>query len=161
MRAASVGGDHAPKARQLLGGPRDLLVPSANGNPLSASTIRQRVLAKTTVEANELPRQRRVARDRRMHSAHAAADPNQPAARRRPRPCVRAAAGRPHRPDLTLRIYQQLLKRKRREEFRERVNDLLGPSPAALSRRPEPDAKKRRAQFRAQVAAGGVLSGCE
>jgi hypothetical protein len=52
-------------------------------------------------------------------------------------------------PTLTLRIYQQLLKRKRREEFRERLNDLLGTSPAALSRRPEPDAKKRRAQFRA------------
>jgi len=50
---------------------------------------------------------------------------------------------------LTLRIYQQLLKRKRRKEFRERVNDLLGPSPAALSRRPESHAKKRRAQFRA------------
>jgi hypothetical protein len=52
-------------------------------------------------------------------------------------------------PTLTLRIYQQLLKRKRREEFRERLNDLLGTSPAALSRRPEPDAKKRRAQLRA------------
>jgi hypothetical protein len=41
-------------------------------------------------------------------------------------------------PTLTLRIYQQLLKRKRREEYRARVNDLLGTSPAALSRLPEP-----------------------
>ena len=41
-------------------------------------------------------------------------------------------------PTLTLRIYQQLLKRKRREEYRARVNDLLGTSPAALSRLPGP-----------------------
>jgi hypothetical protein len=41
-------------------------------------------------------------------------------------------------PTLTLRIYQQLLKRKRREEYRARVNELLGTSPAALSRLPEP-----------------------
>jgi hypothetical protein len=41
-------------------------------------------------------------------------------------------------PTLTLRIYQQLLKRKRREEYRTRVNELLGTSPAALSRLPEP-----------------------
>jgi hypothetical protein len=34
-------------------------------------------------------------------------------------------------PTLTLRIYQQLLKRRRREEYRERVNELLGTSPAA------------------------------
>ena len=40
-------------------------------------------------------------------------------------------------PTLTLRIYQQLLKRKRREEYRERVNDLLGTSPAALSKLPD------------------------
>jgi hypothetical protein len=40
-------------------------------------------------------------------------------------------------PTLTLRIYQQLLKRKRREEYRSRVNDLLGTSPAALSKRPD------------------------
>jgi len=33
-------------------------------------------------------------------------------------------------PTLTLRIYQQLLKRRRREEYRERVNELLGTSPA-------------------------------
>jgi hypothetical protein len=41
-------------------------------------------------------------------------------------------------PTLTLRIYQQLLKRKRREEYRARVNELLGTSPAALSSLPEP-----------------------
>ena len=41
-------------------------------------------------------------------------------------------------PTLTLRIYQRLLKRRRREEYRKRVNDLLGTSPAALSRLPEP-----------------------
>jgi hypothetical protein len=41
-------------------------------------------------------------------------------------------------PTLTLRIYQQLLKRKRREGYRARVNELLGTSPAALSRLPEP-----------------------
>jgi hypothetical protein len=38
---------------------------------------------------------------------------------------------------LTLRIYQQLLKRKRREEYRDRVNELLGTSPAALSKLPD------------------------
>jgi integrase len=40
-------------------------------------------------------------------------------------------------PTLTLRIYQQLLKRKRREEYRERVNELLRTSPAALSKLPD------------------------
>jgi hypothetical protein len=40
-------------------------------------------------------------------------------------------------PMLTLLIYQQLLKRKRREEYRDRVNELLGTSPAALSRLPD------------------------
>ena len=39
-------------------------------------------------------------------------------------------------PTLTLRIYQ-LLKRTRREEYRERVNELLGTSPAALSKLPD------------------------
>jgi hypothetical protein len=39
-------------------------------------------------------------------------------------------------PTLTLRIYQ-LLKRKRREEYRERVNELLGTSPTALSKLPD------------------------
>jgi hypothetical protein len=34
-------------------------------------------------------------------------------------------------PTLTLRIYQQLLKRRRRDEYRERVNELLRTSPAA------------------------------
>jgi hypothetical protein len=35
------------------------------------------------------------------------------------------------------RIYQQLLKRKRPEEYRERVNELLGTSPAAPSKLPD------------------------
>jgi hypothetical protein len=39
-----------------------------------------------------------------------------------------------------LRTYQQLLKRKRREDYRDRVNNLLGTSPAALSRLPDPAA---------------------
>ena len=34
-------------------------------------------------------------------------------------------------PTVTLRIYQQLLKRRRREEYRDRVNELLGTSQAA------------------------------
>jgi hypothetical protein len=34
-------------------------------------------------------------------------------------------------PTLTLRIYQQLLKRRRREEYRVRGNELVGTSPAA------------------------------
>lgn len=40
--------------------------------------------------------------------------------------------------DPAMVIYQQLLKRKRREEYRDRVNELLGTSPTALSRLPEP-----------------------
>ena len=36
-------------------------------------------------------------------------------------------------PTVTLRIYQQLLKPRRREEYRESVNELLGTSPAATS----------------------------
>jgi hypothetical protein len=73
-----------------------------------------------------------------MHAAHAAPDLHQPAAGRRMRPAyVQQQVGHTD-PTLTLRIYQQLLKRKRREEYRARVNDLLGTSPAALSRLPEP-----------------------
>jgi hypothetical protein len=37
-------------------------------------------------------------------------------------------------PTLTLRIYQQRLKRRRREEYRERVNELLGTSRLQLVR---------------------------
>jgi hypothetical protein len=36
-------------------------------------------------------------------------------------------------PTLTLRIYQPLLKRRRREEYRGRVNALLGTSPVATA----------------------------
>jgi hypothetical protein len=42
------------------GGARDLPVPSASGKRVSASNVRQRVLPKTIVEANELLRQRGV-----------------------------------------------------------------------------------------------------
>jgi hypothetical protein len=52
-------------------------------------------------------------------------------------------------PTLTLRIYQQVLKPKRREDYRDRVNELLGTSPAALSKLPEPT----------QAAAFGPRSG--
>jgi hypothetical protein len=43
---------------------------------------------------------------------------------------VIAQVGHPD-PTLTLRIYQQLLKRRRREEYRERANGLLGMSRTA------------------------------
>jgi integrase len=116
---------------------RDLLVPSANGRRLSASNVRQRVLAKTVVAANELLRQRGVPEIvdctphtlRRTYISLLLAAGCDPA-------YVQQQVGHTD-PTLTLRIYQQLLKRKRREEYRTRVNDLLGTSPAALSRLPE------------------------
>jgi integrase len=121
-----------------FGGPRDLLLPSANGRRLSASNVRQRVLAKTIVEANELLRQRSVPEIvectphtlRRTYISLLLAAGCDPA-------YVQQQVGHTD-PTLTLRIYQRLLKRRRREEYRERVNDLLGTSPAALSRLPEP-----------------------
>jgi hypothetical protein len=64
-------------------------------------------------------------------------------------------------PTLTLRIYQQLLKRKRREEYRERVNELLGTSPAALSRLPDLAGEATLAQIGPQLAVAGGLSGCQ
>jgi integrase len=117
---------------------RDLLVPSANGRRLSASNVRQRVLAKTVVEANELLRQRGVPEIvdctphtlRRTYISLLLAAGCDPA-------YVQQQVGHTD-PTLTLRIYQQLLKRKRREEYRTRVNELLGTSPAALSRLPAP-----------------------
>jgi integrase len=116
---------------------RDLLVPSANGRRLAASNVRQRVLAKALVEANEVLRRRGVPEivDCTPHTL------------RRTYISLLLAAGCDPAyvqqvghtdPTLTLRIYQQLLKRKRREEYRARVNELLGTSPAALSRLPEP-----------------------
>lgn len=121
-----------------FGGSRDLLVPSANGRRLSASNVRQRVLAKTLAEANGLLRHRGVPEIvectphtlRRTYISLLLAAGCDPA-------YVQQQVGHTD-PMLTLRIYQRLLKRRRREEYRERVNDLLGTSPAALSRLPKP-----------------------
>jgi integrase len=121
-----------------FGGSRDLLVPSANGRRLSASNVRQRVLAKTLAEANGLLRERGVPEIvectphtlRRTYISLLLAAGCDPA-------YVQQQVGHTD-PMLTLRIYQRLLKRRRREEYRERVNDLLGTSPAALARLPEP-----------------------
>jgi integrase len=116
---------------------RDPLVPSETGNRLVASNIRQRVLAKVVAEANELLRDRGVPEIlectphtlRRTYISLLLAAGCDPA-------YVQQQVGHTD-PTLTLRIYQQLLKRKRREEYRERVNELLGTSPAALSRLPD------------------------
>jgi integrase len=121
-----------------FGGSRHLLVPSTNGRRLSASNVRQRVLAKTLAEANALLRQRGVPEIvectphtlRRTYISLLLAAGCDPA-------YVQQQVGHTD-PTLTLRIYQRLLKRRRREEYRKRVNDLLGTSPAALSRLPEP-----------------------
>lgn len=118
-------------------GARDPLVPSGNGKPLVASNIRQRVLAKVVPEANELLRQRGVPEIvectphalRRTYISLLLAAGCDPA-------YVQQQVGHTD-PTLTLRIYQQLLKRKRREEYRERVNELLGTSPTALSKLPD------------------------
>lgn len=120
-----------------FGGARDPLVPSGNGRALVASNIRQRVLAKVVVEANELLRKRKVPEIvgctphtlRRTYISLLLAAGCDPA-------YVQQQVGHTD-PTLTLRIYQQLLKRKRREEYRDRVNELLGTSPAALSRLPD------------------------
>jgi integrase len=117
---------------------RDPLVPSENGNRLVPSNIRQRVLAKVVAEANALLRERGVPEIvectphtlRRTYISLLLAAGCDPA-------YVQQQVGHTD-PTLTLRIYQQLLKRKRREEYRERVNELLGTSPAALSKRPDP-----------------------
>jgi integrase len=116
-------------------GSYDLIIPSNTGNQVMASSIRQRVLAKTLVVANELLRERDVPEIRACtpHTLRrtyislmlgAGCDPAY----------VQQQVGHTH-PMLTLRIYQQLLKRKRREEYRERVNELLGTSPDAMLKR--------------------------
>jgi integrase len=118
-------------------GARNPLIPSGSGNPLVASNIRQRVLAKVVPEANELLRQRKVPEIvecaphtlRRTDISALLAAGCDPA-------YVQQQVGHTD-PTLTLRIYQQLLKRKRREEYRERVNELLGTSPAALTKLPD------------------------
>jgi integrase len=120
-----------------FGGARDPLVPSGNGKALVASNIRQRVLAKVVDEANELLRKRKVPEIvgctphtlRRTYISLLLAAGCDPA-------YVQQQVGHTD-PMLTLRIYQQLLKRKRREEYRDRVNELLGTSPAALSKPPD------------------------
>jgi integrase len=121
-----------------FGRARAPLIPSGNGRLLAPSNIRQRVLAKVVVEANELLRSRGVPEIlectphtlRRTYISLLLAAGCDPA-------YVQQQVGHTD-PTLTLRIYQQLLKRKRREEYRARVNDLLGTSPAALSRLPAP-----------------------
>lgn len=120
-----------------FGGARNPLVPSGNGKPLVASNIRQRVLAKVIAEANELLLQRKVPAIvectphtlRRTYISLLLAAGCDPA-------YVQQQVGHTD-PTLTLRIYQQLLKRKRREEYRDRVNELLGTSLAALSKLPD------------------------
>jgi integrase len=120
-----------------FGGPTDLLIPSGTGNPITSSNVRQRVLDKTVLLANELLRERGVPEIRKCtpHTLRrtyinlllaAGCDPAY----------VQQQVGHTD-PTLTLRIYQQLLKRKRREEYRERVNELLGTSPAAVTRLPK------------------------
>jgi integrase len=97
----------------------------------------ERELAKVVAEANELLRRRRVPEivECTPHTLRgtyislllaAGCDPAY----------VQQQVGHTD-PMLTLLIYQQLLKRKRREEYRDRVNELLGTSPAALSRLPD------------------------
>jgi integrase len=120
-----------------FGRSRDPLIPSGTGNWLVASNIRQRVLAKVVAEANELLRKRGIPEIvectphtlRRTYISLLLAAGCDPA-------YVQQQVGHTD-PMLTLRIYQQLLKRKRREEYRERVNELLGTSPAAQSKLPD------------------------
>jgi integrase len=102
-----------------------------------ASNIRQRVLAKVVAEANELLRERGVPEilECTPHTLRRTYISLLPAAGCDPA-YVQQQVGHTD-PTLTLRIYQQLLKRKRREEYRERVNELLGTSPAALSKMPD------------------------
>ena len=129
--------EHLARSTRFAGA-RDPFVASETGQPLMASNIRQRVLAKVVAEANELLRDRGVPEIlectphtlRRTYISLLLAAGCDPA-------YVQQQVGHTD-PTLTLRIYQQLLKRKRREEYRERVNELLGTSPAALSRLPEP-----------------------
>jgi hypothetical protein len=60
-------------------------------------------------------------------------------------------------PTLTLRIYQQLLKRKRREEYHAQVNERLGTSPAALSKLPNRRRKRRCDPNLDPIAVGGAV----
>ena len=109
---------HVDLARHLghasaFTGSHDLLIPSNAGNPITSSNIRQRVLDKTVLVANQLLRDRNVPEIRKCtpHTLRrtyislllaAGCDPAY----------VQQQVGHTH-PTLTLRIDQQLLKRKR------------------------------------------------
>lgn len=123
-------GDHLACPTPFDGGD-DPLFPSATGHQLSTNSVRQRVVNKSVVVANTLLRERGIPEIghctphtlRRTYISLLLAAGCDPA-------YVMAQVGHTD-PTLTLRIYQQLLKRRRREEYRERVNELLGTSPAA------------------------------
>lgn len=123
-------GDHLARSTPF-GRAGDPLFPSRNGHPLSTNSIRQRVVAKSLVLANTLLRERGIPEIvhctphtlRRTYISLLLAAGCDPA-------YVMAQVGHTD-PTVTLRIYQQLLKRRRREEYRDRVNELLGTSPAA------------------------------
>jgi hypothetical protein len=106
----------------------DALFASETGHLLSTNSARQRLVNKSVALANSLLARARHPRDRSCHAAHDAVteislllaagfDPAY----------VMAQVGHTD-PTLTLPIYKQLLKRRRREESRERVNELLGTS---------------------------------
>lgn len=123
-------GDHLARPTPFAAAD-DPLFPSATGQPLSTNSVRQRVVSKSVALANTLLRERGVPEIahctphtlRRTYISLLLAAGCDPA-------YVMAQVGHTD-PTLTLRIYQQLLKRRRREEYRERVNELLGTSPAA------------------------------
>jgi integrase len=123
-------GDHLARPTPFTAAD-DPLFPSATGQPLSTNSVRQRVVNKSVVLANTLLRERGIPEIghctphtlRRTYISLLLAAGCDPA-------YVMAQVGHTD-PTLTLRIYQQLLKRRRREEYREQVNELLGTSPAA------------------------------
>jgi integrase len=123
-------GDHLAETT-AFGGADDPLFPSATGNLLSTNNVRQRVVDKSVVLANTLLRKRGIPEIghctphtlRRTYISLLLAAGCDPA-------YVMAQVGHTD-PTLTLRIHRQLLKRRRREEYRDRVNELLGTSPVA------------------------------
>ena len=114
-----------------FGAAADPLFATATGSAPSTNNVRQRVVARSVVLANRLLRERGIPEIahctphtlRRTFISLLLAAGCDPA-------YVMAQVGHTD-PTLTLRIYQQLLKRRRREEYRQRVNELLGTSPAA------------------------------
>jgi integrase len=123
-------GDHLAETT-AFGGADDPLFPSATGNLLSTNNVRQRIVDKSVLLANSLLRERGIPEIghctphtlRRTYISLLLAAGCDPA-------YVMAQVGHTD-PTLTLRIYQQLPKRRRREEYRDRVNKLLGTSPVA------------------------------